>query len=66
MLSEINDKGQSIVMVTHDVKTALRANRILYIKDGRIDGELNLGKYTEENTRERREKVQEFLEEKSW
>ena len=49
MLSEINDKGQSIVMVTHDIKTALRANRILYIKDGRIDGELNLGKYTEEN-----------------
>ena len=66
MLSEINDKGQSIVMVTHDIKTALRANRILYIKDGRIDGELNLGKYTEENARERREKVQEFLEEKSW
>ena len=66
MLSEINDKGQSIVMVTHDIKTALRANRILYIKDGRIDGELNLGKYTEENDRERREKVQEFLEEKSW
>ena len=66
MLSEINDKGQSIVMVTHDIKTALRANRILYIKDGRIDGELNLGKYTEENARERRERVQEFLEEKSW
>jgi putative ABC transport system ATP-binding protein len=63
MLSEINDKGQSIVMVTHDIKTALRANRILYIKDGRIDGELNLGKYTEENARERRERVQEFLEE---
>ena len=66
MLSEITDKGQSIVMVTHDIKTALRANRILYIKDGRIDGELNLGKYTEENARERRERVQEFLEEKSW
>lgn len=66
ILSEINDKGQSIVMVTHDIKSALRANRILYIKDGRIDGELNLGKYSEENIKERREKLQNFLEEKSW
>ncbi|WP_250672785.1 ABC transporter ATP-binding protein [Paraclostridium ghonii] len=66
ILSEINNKGQSIVMVTHDIKCALRANRVLYIKDGRIDGELNLGKYSEENIKERREKLQNFLEEKSW
>ncbi|GAA0706438.1 ABC transporter ATP-binding protein [Paraclostridium ghonii] len=66
ILSEINNKGQSIVMVTHDIKSALRANRVLYIKDGRIDGELNLGKYSEENIKERREKLQNFLEEKSW
>lgn len=66
ILSEINNKGQSIVMVTHDIKSALRANRVLYIKDGRIDGELNIGKYSEENIKERREKLQNFLEEKSW
>ncbi len=66
ILSEINDKGQSIVMVTHDIKSALRANRILYIKDGRLDGEINLGKYSEENLKERREKLQNFLEERSW
>lgn len=66
ILSEINNKGQSIVMVTHDIKSALRANRVLYIKDGRIDGELNIGKYSEENIKERREKLKNFLEEKSW
>lgn len=66
ILSNINHKGQSIVMVTHDVKSALRANRVLYIKDGRIDGEINLGKYNEENIKERKEKLQKFLEEKSW
>ena len=66
ILSDMNNEGQSIVMVTHDMKTALRANRILYIKDGRIDGELNLGKYTEENINERKERLQGFLEEKSW
>lgn len=67
ILSDINDKGQSIVMVTHDIKSALRANRILYIKDGRIDGELNLGKFDKnDDNRERKEKLSVFLEEKSW
>lgn len=66
ILTNLNNKGQSIVMVTHDMKSALRANRILYIKDGRIDGELNLGKYSEENSKERRERLQTFLDEKSW
>lgn len=66
ILSNLNENGNSIVMVTHDIKSALRANRILYIKDGRIDGELNLGKYNEENNKERKEKLQIFLDEKSW
>ncbi|MGL5354476.1 MAG: ABC transporter ATP-binding protein [Clostridium sp.] len=66
VLTDINNKGQSIVMVTHDIKSALRANRILYIKDGRIDGELNLGKFTGNEDRERKEKLKTFLEEKSW
>ncbi|MGL5870701.1 ABC transporter ATP-binding protein [Clostridium chrysemydis] len=66
LLSDINNKGQSIVMVTHDIKSALRANRILYIKDGRIDGELNLEKYSEKNSKERKERLQTFLDQKSW
>lgn len=66
ILSEINNDGQSIVMVTHDIKTALRANRILYIKDGRIDDELNLGKYEEGNIKERKEKLQKFLDDRQW
>lgn len=53
-------------MVTHDTKSALRANRILYIKDGRIDGELNLGKYNSLDNKERKDKLQRFLEDKSW
>lgn len=66
ILTKLNNNGQSIVMVTHDMKSALRANRILYIKDGRIDGELNLGKHNEDNNKERRERLQTFLDEKSW
>ena len=47
LLSELNREGQSIVMVTHDIKAAVRADRILYLDDGNIAGELELTKYGE-------------------
>ena len=49
LLSEINSEGQSIVMVTHDIKSALRGNRLLYLEDGNIIGELELPRYSETN-----------------
>lgn len=52
-------------MVTHDLKSALRGNRILYLKDGRIDGECVLGTY-EGETEERKEKLIYFLERMGW
>ncbi|REK76116.1 ABC transporter ATP-binding protein [Paenibacillus paeoniae] len=45
MLTELNRQGQSIVMVTHDIKAACRADRFVYIRDGKIGGLLELGKY---------------------
>ena len=42
LLTELNKAGQSILMVTHDMKAALRATRILYLEDGKIVGELTL------------------------
>lgn len=45
MLTRFNEMGQSIVMVTHDMRSARRGNRILYLKDGVILGECDLGKY---------------------
>ncbi len=42
LLCELNGSGQSICMVTHDVLCALRANRVLYLEDGSIKGELEL------------------------
>lgn len=65
ILSELNDKGQSIVMVTHDLISASRGNRILYIKDGVIGGECDLGKY-QENDKKRQEKLLSFLLEMGW
>ena len=61
LLTEFNHRGQTIIMVTHDLKSALRGNRILYLKDGRIDGECVLGAY-EGETEERKEKLIYFLE----
>lgn len=65
ILTEVNNQGQSIVMVTHDIKSARRADRILYLKDGAIEDELYLGKYTPDN-KERHEKVREFLCKMGW
>lgn len=45
LLTHANRSGQSIVLVTHDVVTALRGNRILYLSDGAIKGECDLGFY---------------------
>lgn len=66
LMTDVNEEGQSIIMVTHDVKAALRGNRIIYINDGRIKGELNLCKYKEDDVKIRKEKIKEFLDEKGW
>ena len=64
-LTEFNEQGQSVVMVTHDMRSARRGNRILYLKDGSILGECELGKYRPDNS-ERHEKLSAFLAEMGW
>jgi ABC-type antimicrobial peptide transport system, ATPase component len=65
VLSEINQNEQSVIMVTHDLVSARRGNRILYIKDGIICGECNLGKY-KSGDKERHDKLRTFLSEMGW
>lgn len=65
VLTKLNNNGQSIIMVTHDKKSALRGNRIIYLKDGKIFGELSLNKY-DENDKERNELLDKFLKEMGW
>jgi len=66
ILTDLNNKGQSIVMVTHDIKAASRADRILFIKDGRVDGDMNLDKYSTKDKELREKAVFDFLSEKGW
>ena len=64
-LTQCNERGQSIVMVTHDMRSARRGNRILYLKDGVILGECNLGRYVHGDGK-RHEELSAFLAEMGW
>lgn len=66
LLTELNNQGQSIVMVTHDIKACTRGNRLLFLSDGRIMGDLNLGHYNQEEQQAREELVFKFLKEHNW
>ncbi len=64
-LTRFNEGGQSVVMVTHDLRSARRGNRILYLKDGVILGECDLGRYRH-GDKARHEKLNGFLAEMGW
>ncbi len=76
ILSDLNAQGQSIVMVTHAIKAAERGNRIIYLSDGVISDECDLGPYLgdykdEKNPNqtkaiERHRKLKDFLQEQGW
>lgn len=48
IFSRINQKGQTIVMVTHSVKAASRAGRVLFIKDGEVFHQVYRGELSDE------------------
>ncbi|MCI6007611.1 ABC transporter ATP-binding protein [Oscillospiraceae bacterium LCP25S3_E10] len=64
-LTKFNRQGQSVVMVTHDIRSARRGNRILYLKDGVILGECDLGEYSHGNVK-RHQKLSAFLNDMGW
>lgn len=64
-LTQVHQNGQSIVMVTHDLRSARRGNRIIYLRDGVICGECGLGAYVS-GDRARHEKLNAFLSEMGW
>lgn len=48
LFGEINRTGQTILMVTHSVKAASHASRVLFIKDGEVFHQLYRGEQTNE------------------
>ncbi len=66
LFTALNREGQSILMVTHDVKAAARGSRILYLEDGKIRGETALPDYAKDAAREREAQVNAWLASFSW
>lgn len=66
LLSDINESGQSVLMVTHDIRSAIRANRILYLEDGKIVGELSLPPYDIQEEKSRETQVNAWLSSMKW
>lgn len=48
LFAQINGKGQTVLMVTHSVKAASHANRVLFIKDGEVFHQIYRGDSTDE------------------
>ena len=76
ILSDLNNEGQSIVMVTHTLAAAERGNRVIYLADGVIADEVDLGPYVGdykddsnpmvEEAKRRHAKLKNFLQDMGW
>lgn len=65
--NQINQLGTTILLVTHDVKVAAKTNKVLYMEDGNIQGEYELGRYTDESTSKERERMlTSWLMDRGW
>lgn len=66
-LTNTNHEGTSIMMVTHSVKVAAMSDKILYLMDGDIQGEIELGKLNDEGELSNREHIlSKWLMERGW
>ena len=66
IFTKVHENGQTIVMVTHDLKTALRGTRVLFLRDGKVMGDYRMPKFDGDNQKERRDRLSQFLETMGW
>jgi len=66
-LTKLNAEGTTIMLVTHDSRVAAKCDRVLYIVDGNIKEEYNLGKYDgPQSIRDRERKLSTWLMDMGW
>ena len=66
-LVKLNNEGTTIMLVTHDTKVASKCTRVMYIVDGNIKGEYNLGRCeSNSQVRERERALNNWLLEMGW
>jgi putative ABC transport system ATP-binding protein len=65
ILADINKKGTTIMLVTHDVKVAAKTERVLYMIDGNIVAQKKMSKYDAQHNdmKEREERIMKWLAE---
>lgn len=61
ILGQINRDGTTVLLVTHDAKVAARADRVIYLEDGKIKDNFRLGKYNENNQSQREQRMKDWL-----
>ncbi len=62
IIDNINKKGTTVLLVTHDANVAVHADKVIYLEDGRIMDALNLGKYDINNSEIRDARMKNWLE----
>ncbi|HCW04251.1 MAG TPA: ABC transporter ATP-binding protein [Clostridium sp.] len=66
LMTGLNQEGQSILMVTHDIKAAIFASRLIYLEDGKVCGELELPPFDAEKRKNREIQVNAWLSSMQW
>ena len=78
LLEAVNRAGTTVVMVTHDLKAACRGKRVLFIRDGRVEGQFDfesehgvesehgIGSEHRAAAEDREKRLCEWLFEKGW
>lgn len=72
LLHVLNKQGQTIILVTHDIKVAVKGTRVVYIKDGSIIGEFKFPESNQDNLsqseieRIREDELIKFLKKRGW
>jgi putative ABC transport system ATP-binding protein len=64
IINEVNAGGTTVMLVTHDAKVAARADRVIFLSDGKITDEIVLGRYRadEQEKTFREKRLSEWLE----
>lgn len=62
LFSQINSEGTAILLVTHDPSIAARAQRILFLRDGKIADECVLTKFTERDLDKRVNRITKIMQ----
>ena len=61
IIDNINRKGTTVLLVTHDANVAVHADKVIYLEDGRIMDTFHLGKYDEGSARSRDVEMKNWL-----